>query len=95
MLRAFTLADSLRDDFEDSRKGTGIKPAYQPYWQHLPYANIFRSVTSDSLHQLGDIIKHLVKWLTKALGRHEIHTRCHCFPPNHNLWHFAKGTTQL
>ena len=42
-----------------------IKPIQHPFWQDLPYVNIFLSITSNILHQLHQgVIKHLIGWLT-------------------------------
>ncbi|KAJ7860220.1 hypothetical protein B0H14DRAFT_3084863 [Mycena olivaceomarginata] len=64
--------------------------------RHLPYVNIFLSVTSDILHQLYQgIIKHIVGWITEAFGPAEIDACCRRMPPNHNTWLFLKGITTL
>ncbi|KAI0349245.1 hypothetical protein OH77DRAFT_1415395, partial [Trametes cingulata] len=74
----------------------GIKPVVHPFWEDLPYANIFVSITPDILHQLYQgVIKHLVAWLQAAYGPDEIDARCRRLPPNHNLRHFAKGISTL
>lgn len=77
-------------------KDAGIKPVHQPFWQDLPYVHIYRSITSDVLHQLYQgIIKHLLSWLKKAYDPDEIDARCRRLPPNHHLRHFSKGITSL
>jgi hypothetical protein len=38
--------------FSQACKDAGIKPIQHPFWQHLPFVNIFRSITPDILHQL-------------------------------------------
>lgn len=39
----------------------GIKPIYHPFWEGLPYTNIFCSISPDILHQLYQgIVKHLI-----------------------------------
>ncbi|KAI0057420.1 hypothetical protein BV25DRAFT_1812409 [Artomyces pyxidatus] len=74
----------------------GIKPIYRPFWQDLPYVNIFQSITPDILHQLYQgVVKHLVGWIRKAYGDDIIDARFRCLPPNHNLRHFAKGISHL
>jgi hypothetical protein len=74
----------------------GIKPIVDPFWKDLPYVYIYRSITPDILHQLYQgILKHLIGWVTKALGPLEIDARCRRLPPNHNIRHFTKGITSL
>ena len=67
-----------------------------PFWQHLPFLNIYESITPDILHQLYQgVLKHVVKWLWEAVGEAEIDARCRRLPPNHNIRLFMKGITQL
>ncbi|KAJ7862346.1 hypothetical protein B0H14DRAFT_3084655 [Mycena olivaceomarginata] len=77
-------------------KDAGIKPVVHPFWQDLPYTNIFLSITSDVLHQLYQgIIKHLIEWLKEACGEAELDARCRLLPPNHNIRLFMKGISNL
>ncbi|KAJ6558401.1 hypothetical protein B0H19DRAFT_1261922 [Mycena capillaripes] len=74
----------------------GIKPVFRPFWDELPYTNIFRSITPDILHQLYQgIIKHLISWLKAACGEAEIDARCRRLPPNHNIRLFVNGISDL
>ncbi|KAG1758018.1 hypothetical protein EDB19DRAFT_1936650 [Suillus lakei] len=74
----------------------GIKPIIHPYWEGLPFVNIFKSITPDILHQLYQgLVKHLLAWLSDACGSAEIDARCRRLPPNHHIRHFAKGITTL
>ncbi|KAG2154472.1 uncharacterized protein EDB93DRAFT_1320123 [Suillus bovinus] len=74
----------------------GIKPIVHPFWEDLPFANIFRAITPDVLHQLYQgLVKHLVGWLTAACGAAEIDARCRRLPPNHHIRLFSKGITGL
>ncbi|KAJ7821262.1 hypothetical protein B0H14DRAFT_2831726 [Mycena olivaceomarginata] len=74
----------------------GIKPVVHPFWEQLPYTNIFLSITSDILHQLYQgIIKHLIEWLKESLGEAELDARCRRLPPNHNIRLFMKGISHL
>ncbi|KAJ7136421.1 hypothetical protein C8R43DRAFT_1089450 [Mycena crocata] len=74
----------------------GIKPIVHPFWEKLPYTNIFTSITSDILHQLYQgIIKHLIGWLKESLGEAELDARCRRLPPNHNIRLFMKGISKL
>ncbi|KAG1761075.1 hypothetical protein EDD22DRAFT_986934 [Suillus occidentalis] len=63
----------------------GIKPIVHPFWEGLPFVNIFESVTPD----------HLLTWLSYACGSAEIDARCRRLPPNHHIRIFAKGITTL
>lgn len=68
----------------------------EPFWKDLPYANPFRSITPDVLHQLYQgIIKHLISWIIEAYGAEEIDARCRRMPPNHNIRLFMKGISSL
>jgi len=82
--------------FSQACRDAGIKPIQHPFWQHLPFVNIFRSITPDILHQLyqGNI-KHLVNWLQQACGEAEINARCRRLPPNHNVRLFLRGISHL
>lgn len=75
-----------------------IKPVYHPFWLSLPFADIYRSITPDILHQLlQGIIRHLVVWLSSpsVFGSNEIDIRCRILPPNHSITVFSKGITTL
>ncbi|KAJ7919735.1 hypothetical protein B0H13DRAFT_1868316 [Mycena leptocephala] len=74
----------------------GIKPVVNPFWEQLPYTNIFTSITSVVLHQLYQgIIKHLLEWLKASCGEAELDARCRRLPPNHNIRLFMKGISRL
>ncbi|KAG2345891.1 hypothetical protein BDR05DRAFT_1012129 [Suillus weaverae] len=74
----------------------GIKPVVHPFWERLPYANIFQAVTPNILHQLYQgLVKHLLSWLAQACGPAEIDARCQRLPPNHHIRLFMKGITGL
>ena len=83
-------------EYTSACKGVGIKPIYKPFWEHLPYADVYTSITPDILHQLlQGVIKHLVSWVKAAYSEDEINARCRRLPPNHNIWSFFKGITKL
>ncbi len=94
---------NIIDSFEQDPAGflracssAGIKPIVDPFWRDLPYAHIFRSITPDLLHQIYQgTIKHIVSWITKAIGAEEVDARCRRLPPNHNLRSFTKGISTL
>lgn len=74
----------------------GVKPIYKPYWEDLPYADPFLSITPDILHQLYQgVIKHLVAWVKSAYSEDEIDARCRRLPPGHHVRVFKKGITSL
>ena len=55
--------------FSRACREAGIKPVCHPFWESLPYVNVFRSITPDILHQLHQgVIRHLIGWLKKAYG---------------------------
>ncbi|KAG2081953.1 hypothetical protein BD769DRAFT_1633506 [Suillus cothurnatus] len=67
----------------------GIKPIIHPFWEDLPFANIFRAITPDVLHQLYQGL------LSEACGAAEIDAHCRRLPPNHHIRLFTKGITCL
>ncbi|KAJ7826003.1 hypothetical protein B0H14DRAFT_3088530 [Mycena olivaceomarginata] len=70
-----------------------LSPIYHPFWEDLPFVNIFLSIAPDILHQLYQgVIKHIANWLKAAFGPAEIDARCRRLPPNHNVCLFLKGT---
>ena len=74
----------------------GIKPIVHPFWEALPYSDVYLSLTPDVLHQLYQgVMKHLVAWVTTALNKKDLDARCQCLPPNFNIKSFTKGITSL
>jgi hypothetical protein len=77
---------------------TGLKPVYHPFWESLPFSDIFISITPDILHQmLQGVMKHLISWLThpNTFGAAAINARCRYLPPNHHITQFPRGITTL
>ncbi|KAG2053153.1 hypothetical protein BDR06DRAFT_914253 [Suillus hirtellus] len=73
-----------------------IKPLQHPFWEDLPYLNIFQSITPDILHQLYQgVMKHMIGWVTEIVGAAEIDARVRRLPPNHSMRIFQKGITTL
>ncbi|KAI0733010.1 hypothetical protein BC629DRAFT_1586009 [Irpex lacteus] len=96
ILEALRSIEEGVDKFIEACADIGIKPVAYPFWQDLPFVNIYRSITPDILHQLYQgLIKHLVKWLTHAYGANEIDARCRRLPLNHNVRNFHKGLSKL
>ncbi|KAI0716908.1 hypothetical protein C8Q76DRAFT_795145 [Earliella scabrosa] len=82
--------------FARACRSVGIKPVRHPFWENLPYVDIFRSITPDILHQLYQgVIKHVLSWLKQAYGPEELDARCRRLPPNHHIRLFLKGVTTL
>ena len=82
--------------FASACRNAGIKPVAHPFWENLPFVNIFRSITPDILHQLlQGVVKHVLLWLKKAYGAEELDARCRRLPPNHQIRLFLKGITSL
>ncbi|KAI0258534.1 hypothetical protein BC834DRAFT_926493 [Gloeopeniophorella convolvens] len=96
ILKTLLSADDLTPlEFEAACEAADIRPIYEPFWVGPPYVNIFRSTTADNLHQLGGVVKHLVKWVSQAYGHSAIDARCYLMPKNHNLQHFSGGILKL
>ncbi|KAF9497635.1 hypothetical protein BDN71DRAFT_1481608 [Pleurotus eryngii] len=73
-----------------------LKLLHDPFWQDLPYTNIYSSITPDILHQLHQgVMKHLISWLVHVCGPDEINVHVKCLPPNHSICIFYKGITSL
>ncbi|KAH9847806.1 hypothetical protein C2E23DRAFT_740945, partial [Lenzites betulinus] len=88
--------DSGPAAYNTACKDIGIKPVIHPFWETLPYVNIYAAITPDILHQLHQgVVKHLISWIKTAYGPIELDARCRRMPPNHNLRYFAKGISKL
>ncbi|KAI0765845.1 hypothetical protein BD413DRAFT_637000 [Trametes elegans] len=84
------------DNFARACEHVNIKPVQHPFWEDLPYVNIFQSITVDVLHQLYQgMFKHLVSWLKEACSTAEIDARVARLPPNHSIRIFYKGISNL
>jgi hypothetical protein len=96
VLDALAALDEGNLSFVRACSAAGIKPIVHPFWEDLPFTNIFRAITPDVLHQLYQgLIKHLLGWLSAACGAAEIDARCRRLPPNHHIHLFTKGITSL
>ncbi|KAH7905034.1 hypothetical protein BJ138DRAFT_1233443 [Hygrophoropsis aurantiaca] len=93
----FEALDKLgTNEFAQACREANIKPLQHPFWEILPYANIFQSITPDILHQLYQgVVKYLISWLTSIVGEAEIDARVTRLPPNHAMRIFRKGITTL
>ncbi|KAJ7161769.1 hypothetical protein C8R43DRAFT_1086546 [Mycena crocata] len=96
VLEALAQADGNATEFTRACLAAGIKPIYHPFWEDLPFINIYLSITPDILHQLYQgVIKHIVAWIKEVFGPAELDARCRRLPPNHNTRLFLKGITTL
>jgi hypothetical protein len=64
ILDALALVSQGSTVFARNCHDAGIKPVYCPFWEDLPYANVYRAITPDILHELYQgVIKHMVSWI--------------------------------
>jgi len=96
VLDTYLLSDGDVRAFHLVCREAGMKPIFHPFWESLPLADIFHSITPDILHQLlQGMVKHLIAWLVGIFGAAAIDTRCRALPPNHKTLPFLKGITTL
>jgi hypothetical protein len=96
VLDALSCFDDQPEDFLRACETARIKPVIEPFWKHLPYSNVYQSITPDILHQLYQgVFKHLVSWVISVFGAAEIDARCRRLPPNHNIRLFMNGISSL
>ena len=92
----YHLADEDVRVFHAACTNVGLKPIHRPFWESLPLANIFISITPDILHQLlQGMMKHVINWQVSIFGPTEIDACSRTMPPNHNIMFFTKGITCL
>ncbi|KAJ6540469.1 hypothetical protein B0H19DRAFT_1212980 [Mycena capillaripes] len=96
ILEALDALDEGPTIYAQACADAGVKPIFHPFWEGLPYTNIFRAISPDVLHQLYQgIVKHLISWLKECCGEAEIDARCRRLPPNHNIRLFMSGISNL
>jgi hypothetical protein len=96
ILRALDTLDKGPTAYARACHDAGIKPVVRPFWQDLPYSNIYQSITPDILHQAYQgVVRHLIGWVKTCCGADEVDVRCCRLPPNHNIRLFMKGITTL
>jgi hypothetical protein len=88
-LNTYLLANGNIPAFQQACREAGLKPVYHPFWESLPLADIFLSITPDILHQmLQGMMKHLIKWLVCVFGPREINAQCRAMLPSPRPWDF-------
>jgi len=96
VLEALSTFDNDPGGYASRCADAGIKPIVHPFWESLPYSDIYLAITPDVLHQLYQgVMKHLISWVVEAFGQKEIDARSKCLPPNHNVRYFSKGISSF
>ena len=96
VLDALSTFDDNPAGYSAACSKAGIKPIVHPFWESLPYSDVYLSLTPDVLHQLYQgVMKHLVAWVTAAFSKKDLDARCRCLPPNFSIRSFTKGITSL
>ncbi|KAG2120459.1 uncharacterized protein F5147DRAFT_741494 [Suillus discolor] len=89
ILAALSLVDEDYGMWTRACQECGIKLVFKPFWEDLPHANIFQSITPDG------IIKHLIEWIKEEYSKAKIDACCRRLPPNHSICLFMKGISSL
>lgn len=96
VLKALSTFENDPGGYASKCADAGIKPIVHPFWESLPYSDVYLAITPDVLHQLYQgVMKHLISWVTNAFGQKEIDARSKCLPPNHNVRSFSKGLSSF
>lgn len=96
VLEALSTFEQDPGGYASTCANAGIKPIVHPFWEFLPYSDVYLAITPDVLHQLHQgVMKHLISWVTSVFGQKEIEARSKCLPPNHNLHSFPKGISSF
>ncbi|KAG9079187.1 hypothetical protein FRC06_007892, partial [Ceratobasidium sp. 370] len=74
----------------------GLKP-WWPFWAHLPHVEFAGCITPDLLHQLhkGMFKSHLVKWVSRVLGKGMVDDRMAAMTQASGMRHFKKGISKV
>lgn len=96
ILEAFDTISQGPTEFTRACREAGVKPIQHPFWETLPFLNIYQSIAPDVLHNLHQgVLKHLISWIRAICSDDEIDARCRRLPPNHNIQLFMKGISHL
>ena len=61
ILEAFDSINLGPTEFSRACREAGVKPIQQPFWENLPFLNIYQSIAPDVLHNLYQgVVKHLI-----------------------------------
>ncbi|KAG9086653.1 hypothetical protein FS749_003498 [Ceratobasidium sp. UAMH 11750] len=74
----------------------GLKP-WWPFWAHLPHTDFAGCITPNLLHQLhkGMFKSHLVKWVSRVLGKETVDDRMAAMTRASGMRHFKKGISKV
>ncbi|KAI0717969.1 hypothetical protein C8Q72DRAFT_789441 [Fomitopsis betulina] len=88
--------ETLEDLANGNNLNENLSSVKKPFWADLPYANIFRCITPDLLHQLhkGMFKDHLVKWTTEGYTA-EIDERFKRVPSYPGVRIFHRGISKV
>ncbi|KAM6499612.1 hypothetical protein JOM56_005120 [Amanita muscaria] len=93
---ALSMVNGNPRDYVKACQDARIKPVFHPFWEALPYTDIFQAIAPDVLHQIHQgIFKHFTGWLVQAYGASEIDARIQRLIPNHHIHIFANGISGL
>ena len=96
ILETFATISHGPTEFTRACREAGVKPIQHPFWEDLPFLNIYQSIAPDVLHNLYQgVVKHLISWIQAICSDDEIDARCRRLPPNHNIRLFMKGISRL
>jgi len=67
-----------------------------PFWEGLPFTNIYSAIVPDPLHQLHQgIFKHVLEWSQAIIGTSELDERLKRLPLSYGVRYFEKGWSSM